>query len=238
MTPTGGRKLDTEMYERFFPMVRPVIPGLDYFGDWRPAPGVGGDYIDYFEMNDGNLGLAVGDVCGKGVSAAVLTSSLHSMIRALRFARTFSLKVLVRNIDKLFSEVCPDNCYATLFVGEYDPSSARLHYVNAGHEPPFVLRKAGQAFPDPVSGGERSGDRDAAGIVVSRERGFAEARRCAGGVHGWIVQGHQPVGRGMGMAAASEGGGGLRRRTGARHRGGRDANGGRVRRRARRGKTT
>ena len=97
-------------------------------------------------MNDGNLGLAVGDVCGKDVPAALLTSSLHSMIRALRFARTFSLKTLVRNIDKLFSEICPDNCYATLFVGEYDPSSGRLHYVNAGHEPPFVLRKTGPHF--------------------------------------------------------------------------------------------
>src|SRR5260370_35238740 len=106
MTPTGGRKLDSEM-ERFFPMVRPVIPGLDYFGEWRPAPGAGGDYIDYFEMNDGNLGLAVGDVCGKGASTGVLTSWVHSMIRALRFARTFSLKGLGRNIDKLFSEAGP-----------------------------------------------------------------------------------------------------------------------------------
>jgi sigma-B regulation protein RsbU (phosphoserine phosphatase) len=97
-------------------------------------------------MNDGNLGLAVGDVCGKGVPPVLLTSSLHSIIRALRFVRNFSLKGLVRTIDKLFSEVSPDNCYATLFVGEYDPSSGRLHYVNAGHEPPFVLRKNGTHF--------------------------------------------------------------------------------------------
>ena len=65
MTPKRDRKSDLEMQERFFPMVRPVIPGLDYFGDWRPAQGSGGDYIDYFEMNGGNLGLAVGDVSGK-----------------------------------------------------------------------------------------------------------------------------------------------------------------------------
>ena len=146
MTPKRDRKSDSEMQERFFPTVRPVIPGLDYFGDWRPAQGVSGDYIDYFEMNDGNLGLAIGDVCGKGVPAALLTSSLHSMIRALRFERTFSLKALVQNIDNLFSEICPDNCYATLFVGEYDPASARLHYVNAGHEPPFVLHRQGSHF--------------------------------------------------------------------------------------------
>jgi phosphoserine phosphatase RsbU/P len=152
MAPKPGRKFDSEMeaahsvQERFFPTVRPVIPGLDYFGDWRPARGVSGDYIDYFEMNDGNLGLAVGDVRGKDVPAALLTSSLHSMIRALRFERTFSLKTLVQDIDHLFSDICPDNCYATLFVGEYDPTSARLHYVNAGHEPPLVLHKQGSHF--------------------------------------------------------------------------------------------
>lgn len=136
----------TMLQERTFPTVRPIIPGLDYFGDWRPARGASGDYIDYFEMNDGSLGLAVGDVCGKGVPATLLKSSLHSMIRALRYARNFSLKTLVRTIDRVFAEVCPDNCYATLFVAEYDPSSSRLHYVNAGHEPPFVLRRNGAHF--------------------------------------------------------------------------------------------
>ncbi len=140
MTPTAS------VQERNFPTVRPVIPGLDYFGDWRPARGVGADYIDYFEMNGGNLGLAVGDVSGKGVPASLLRSSLHSMIRALRSARNFSLKALVRTIDKLFSEISPDKCYARLFVGEYDPANGCLHYVNAGHEPPFVLRKQGAHF--------------------------------------------------------------------------------------------
>src|ERR1700688_157864 len=77
--------------ERIFPAVRPAIPGLDYYGDWRPACGVSGDYIDYFAMTAGNLGLAVGDVSGKGLPAALLTSSLHSTIRALRFTRNSSL---------------------------------------------------------------------------------------------------------------------------------------------------
>jgi phosphoserine phosphatase RsbU/P len=152
MTLTPRQKVVSEMaaarsvQERIFPTVRPVIPGLDYFGDWRPARGVSGDYIDYFEMNDGNLGLAVGDVSGKGMPAALLTSSLHSMIRALRCARNFSLRALVRTVDRLFSEITPDNSYATLFLGEYDPANCRLRYVNAGHEPPFVLRKTGTHF--------------------------------------------------------------------------------------------
>jgi sigma-B regulation protein RsbU (phosphoserine phosphatase) len=132
--------------ERIFPAVRPRIPGLDYYGDWRPARGVSGDYIDYFVMNAGNLGLAVGDVSGKGLPAALLTSSLHSTIRALRFTHNSDLPELVRSIHELFYEICPDNCYATLFVARFDPVEQRLYYVNAGHEPPFVLRKNGEHY--------------------------------------------------------------------------------------------
>ena len=132
--------------ERNIATAHPVIPGLDYFGDWRPAYSVRGDLIEYFEMKDGNLGLAVGDVGGKGVPANLLKSSLQKMIRALRLARNFSLDALVRRADRLFCEIGRDRCYATLFVGEYDPSNGCLHYVNAGHEPPFVLRKNGGHF--------------------------------------------------------------------------------------------
>jgi sigma-B regulation protein RsbU (phosphoserine phosphatase) len=132
------------MQERIFPTARPSVPGLDYYGDWRPARGVSGDYLDYFEVNGGNLFLAIGDVCGKGVPAALLTSSLHSMIRALRSVPRSSLKAMVRTIDQLFSEICPDNSYASLFLSEYDPVSCQLRYVNAGHEPPFIVRKQGR----------------------------------------------------------------------------------------------
>jgi sigma-B regulation protein RsbU (phosphoserine phosphatase) len=185
--------------ERTFPATRPVISGLDYFADWRPAGTVSGDYIDYFEMNDGDLGLAVGHVSGHGIPAALLTSSLHSLVRALRFARTSSLRVLVRTIDKLFAEVCPDNSYATLFVGEYDPANRQLHYVNAGHEPPFVLRKSGGHFQTVFleSGGPRIGMlRDAAyregvislrpdDLLVAYTDGLCETANDSGEEWGW-----------------------------------------------------
>jgi len=185
--------------ERIFPKVRPVIPRLDYYADWRPACGVSSDYIDYFEVNGGNLGLAVGDVTGKGVPPAYLTSSLHSLIRALRFACTSSLKMLVRTIDKLFTEVSPDNSYATLFVGEYNPATGWLHYVNAGHEPPFVLRKSGGHFQTVFleSGGPVIGMlRDSTyregrvslqpdDILVAYTDGLCETRNPAGEEWGW-----------------------------------------------------
>jgi len=135
-----------DVQDRIFPAERPRIPGLDYYGDWRPARGLSGDYLDYFEMAEGNLGLAIGDVAGKGLAAALLTSSLHSMARALRLSHSGSLADLVAAIDEMFYEICPDNSYATLFVARYDPSRGLLHYVNAGHEPPLLLRKTGAQF--------------------------------------------------------------------------------------------
>jgi len=185
--------------ERIFPAVRPAIPGLDHFGDWRPARGVSGDYLDYFLLNAGSLGLAVGDVAGKGLSAALLTSSLHSTIRALRFTRNSSLPELVRSIHELFYEICPDNCYATLFVARYDPVERRLYYVNAGHEPPFVLRKNGGHYRTiflesggPVIGMLRkSSYREGAvtlspgDMVVAYTDGLCETRNREGSEWGW-----------------------------------------------------
>ena len=135
-----------EVQNRIFPAERPHITGLDYYSDWRPARGLSGDYLDYFEMPDGNLGLAIGDVAGKGLAAALLTSSLHSTARALRLSHAYSLSDFVSTIDELFYEICPDNTYATLFVARYNPAGRVLEYVNAGHEPPVVLRKTATGY--------------------------------------------------------------------------------------------
>jgi len=139
-------ELAREVQNRAFPTARPLIAGLDYYSDWRPARGLSGDYLDYFELPEGNLGLAIGDVAGKGLAAALLTSSLHSLARALRHTQQGSLSDLTAAIDELFYEVCPDSSYATMFVARYDPARGLLHYVNAGHEPPVVLRKTAAGY--------------------------------------------------------------------------------------------
>src|SRR5580704_1210354 len=101
----GLRELEMEMareiQSRAFPTTRPRIAGLDYYSDWRPARGLSGDYLDYFELPEGNLGLAIGDVAGKGLAAALLTSSLHSLARALRHGYG-SLAGMVSAIDTMF----------------------------------------------------------------------------------------------------------------------------------------
>src|SRR5438876_12335376 len=87
ITRDGEWEIARMVQERIFPAARPAISGLDYFADWRPARGVSGDYIDCFEMSDGQLGLAVGHVAGQGLPAALLNSSLHCMLRGWRSAR-------------------------------------------------------------------------------------------------------------------------------------------------------
>src|SRR5260370_37788319 len=86
-------ELARTVQERIFPTVRPVIPGLDYFADWRPAHGVSGDYIDYFEMNNGNVGLAEGNVLGKDGPRALLTSSVHRRTRCPALGDSHALGV-------------------------------------------------------------------------------------------------------------------------------------------------
>jgi sigma-B regulation protein RsbU (phosphoserine phosphatase) len=135
-----------EVQQRIFPAKRPRIRGLDYYSDWRPARSLSGDYLDHFEMPDGNLGILIGDVAGKGVAAALLTSSLHSMMKALRGSGAWNVPELVTAVDELFYEICPDRSYASLFAARYDPSRGVLHYVNAGHEPPVVLRKTAAGY--------------------------------------------------------------------------------------------
>src|SRR5438046_3985292 len=116
ITRDGEWELARMVQERILPAARPEISVLDYFADWRPARGVSGDYIDYFEMSDGQLGLAVGHVASQGLPAALLNSSLHCMLRAWRYARNSSPRELVRSVHEWFYEICPDNCHATLFV--------------------------------------------------------------------------------------------------------------------------
>jgi sigma-B regulation protein RsbU (phosphoserine phosphatase) len=128
-----------EVQEHLFPQRFPPVLGLDYCGQCRPAREVGGDYYDFFELPDGRLGIAVGDVSGKGVSASLLMASLEASLRALAPVVHDPTELMAR-INKLVSEASASNRFATLFYAQYDPFSRRLTYVNAGHNAPVVVR--------------------------------------------------------------------------------------------------
>jgi sigma-B regulation protein RsbU (phosphoserine phosphatase) len=129
-----------EVQERLFPQRIPDFPGLTLAGACRPAQGVGGDYYDVIELEDGRLGLAIGDVSGKGVSASLLMASLRACLRTMMLVGQTDLAKLMQKMNQLVYESSAVNRYATFFFSIYDPSSRELRYVNAGHNPPFLFR--------------------------------------------------------------------------------------------------
>jgi sigma-B regulation protein RsbU (phosphoserine phosphatase) len=129
-----------EVQERLFPQKFPSIAGADCAGYCRPARGVGGDYYDFIDLPSGKIGIAIGDVSGKGIAAALLMASLQASLRGQAMAGVHDLAELMRNVNKLVYDASQSNRYATFFYGEFDPNSRRLAYVNAGHNAPIVLR--------------------------------------------------------------------------------------------------
>jgi sigma-B regulation protein RsbU (phosphoserine phosphatase) len=134
-----------EVQARLFPQCLPTVAGLDYCGHCRPAREVGGDYYDFLDLPEGRLGIAIGDVSGKGIGAALLMASLEASLRAQAPVR-HDLADLVKQINNLVYDASSENHYATFFYAEYDPRSRGLSYVNAGHNPPLLLRKAATSW--------------------------------------------------------------------------------------------
>ena len=129
-----------EVQERLFPQTYPEVAGLDYAGKCRPAQGVGGDYYDFLELPAGKFGIAIGDVSGKGVPAALLMAGLQASLRGQTIDGRTDLAVLMTNLNRLLFDATPSNRYATFFYGQYDPADRSFVYVNGGHNPPIILR--------------------------------------------------------------------------------------------------
>ncbi len=128
-----------EVQQHLFPQHCPSIPGLDYGGLCRPAREVGGDYYDFLELPEGKLGVAIGDVAGKGIGAALMMASLEAALRG-QAAVVGNLTELVGRVNKLVFGASAANRYATFFYAEYEPRDRQLSYLNAGHNPPMIVR--------------------------------------------------------------------------------------------------
>ena len=131
-----------DVQQRLLPQEFPPIQGLDYAGTCRAALGVGGDYYDFIPLSKTRLGVAIGDVSGKGIPAALLMASLRAYLRgAQTIHHQADLTEVMRNLNMLVYESSAANRYATFFYGELDLPSRVLTYVNAGHNPPMLFRR-------------------------------------------------------------------------------------------------
>jgi serine phosphatase RsbU (regulator of sigma subunit) len=130
--------------QAFFPAQSFSIPGLSTETFYQPARGIGGDYYDFLSLSGGRWGIAIGDVSGKGIGAALLMASLQASLRAQSLHPHLDLPAIISGVNHLVHESSPTALFASLFYAEYEPATCKLQYVNAGHNPPIIVRPGTQ----------------------------------------------------------------------------------------------
>lgn len=135
-----------------FPDTIPEVPGVDLAACNIPSRQVGGDYYDIVETPDTNHIMAIGDVTGKGIPAALLMANLQSMLHVL-LPVDISLSEATGRINNLIFENTPSDKFITFFWGKYFHKESRLKYINAGHNPPLLLRDGSKKFEELFEGG-------------------------------------------------------------------------------------
>jgi PAS domain S-box-containing protein len=128
--------------QTLLPKVLPELPGYDVAAYYQPAREVGGDFYDFLELENGRLGLVVGDVTDKGVPAALVMATTRTMLRAAA-QRLFSPEEVLRRANDVLVTDIPPNMFITCLYAILEPGSGRLVYANAGHDPPYLRRSGG-----------------------------------------------------------------------------------------------
>lgn len=136
-------RIAQQVQARLFPQKVPRSDALDCHGVCRPARGVAGDYYDFLELDRGHLGIALGDVAGKGISAALLMASLQGALRSHASLSDEGPAEAARDINAQIHALTEANRFATFFWALFEGSSRTLTYVNAGHNAPMLLRRSG-----------------------------------------------------------------------------------------------
>ena len=132
----------TAVQRRLFPECPLASERLDISGVCHPARGVGGDYYDFILLEQDKVGIAVADVAGKGISAALLMSTVQASLRSQAPAVNGRLVDLVSSMNRLLHISTDAHSFASFFYAQFDQESGLLSYVNAGHNPPLLFRAA------------------------------------------------------------------------------------------------
>jgi phosphoserine phosphatase RsbU/P len=139
-----------EVQTQLFPQNVPEVPGLRLYGVCRAARVVSGDYYDFLRLDENRVGVVLGDISGKGISAALLMAAIQSALHAqfynghssagARAAAPVSTAQVVSRLNRQVFDSTPREKYVTFFYAVYDGRTRRLTYTNAGHCPPVVFR--------------------------------------------------------------------------------------------------
>jgi len=133
-----------EVQTRLFPQKAPEVRGVDCAGVCRPARSVAGDYYDFLALDSRHMGIAVGDVSGKGLPAALLMASLQGGLRSLASMADGGPARLARDLNAQVHALTERNRFVTFFWAVLDGETGGVSWVNAGHNAPFVIRASGR----------------------------------------------------------------------------------------------
>ncbi len=131
-----------EIQQSLLPKEIPQVAGYEIDGAWEPASVVGGDYYDVIRLSPAKLGICIADVVGKSVSAALLMANVQAIVRAFATEAT-SPSALCSRVNSVLCANIATGKFVTLFYGVLDSERGTLHYTNAGHLLPILLRASG-----------------------------------------------------------------------------------------------
>jgi serine phosphatase RsbU (regulator of sigma subunit) len=138
----GELKTARKIQEKLLPREMPDMPGFQIAGTSIPSLQVGGDYFDFLDLGSGRLGVAIADVSGKGIPAAILMANLQASLHA-QALQNLNVVHLAAQMNELLVKSTDKNMFVTFFFGILDRKNCTFTSVNAGHNPPILLRENG-----------------------------------------------------------------------------------------------
>jgi sigma-B regulation protein RsbU (phosphoserine phosphatase) len=130
-----------QVQRNLLPSAPPAVPGLDYAGACRPARYVGGDYFDFIRSGESGIALTLGDISGKGISAALLMATLQATLREQADTHGKEPAAVIRGVNRRLCMSAGEGRFATLFYGMLDTATLAMDYANAGHNPPALFHR-------------------------------------------------------------------------------------------------
>ena len=131
-----------EVQNQLFPSTLPSVPGVEIEAICKAARSVSGDYYDFIQLSPTHIAIAIADISGKGISAALLMASLQAALRSQMLSegsQRLSMAELVSRLNKHLVRNTGDDRFATFFIAIYDSATRTLRYTNAGHLPAFLI---------------------------------------------------------------------------------------------------
>jgi sigma-B regulation protein RsbU (phosphoserine phosphatase) len=146
---TTARDIQQYILPRVFPPFPEYTDKVDIYASMEAAKDIGGDFYDFFRIDDDHIALVVADVCGKGIPAALFMAVSRTIIRS-KGMQGCSAETCMTESNHLLAAYSIDNMFVTVFYAIYNVKTGFISYSNAGHNPPLLLRQDGSVSELPV----------------------------------------------------------------------------------------